>query len=63
MTTLTRIAAYIVAGLAALVAAALVEGFIVSARDHQYVHHLTTWLIPAALLAACGLLVVLARKA
>lgn len=63
MRIVTRWAAFIVAGPAALVAAALLDGFIVSARNHQYVHHLTTWLIPAALLAACGLLVVLARRA
>jgi len=52
-----------VAGLAALVAASMACGLFTSARDHQHVHLLTTWLIPAALLAACGLLVVLARKA
>ena len=63
MTTVTRWAAFIVAGLAALYAASMVYGLVDSARDHAHVHLLTTWLIPAAILAACGLLVVLARKA
>ena len=48
---------------AALVAGSMVTGLFTSARDHQHVHQLATWLIPAALLAAGGLLVVLARKA
>jgi hypothetical protein len=63
MRTVTRWAAFIVAGLAALVAVSMVAGLFTSARDHQHVHLLTTWLIPVALLAAGGLLVVLARKA
>jgi len=63
MRTVTRWAGFIVAGLVALFAATMVDGLIVSAGDHQHVHQLTTWLIPAALLAASGLLVVLARKA
>jgi len=63
MGTVTRWVAFIVAGFAALFAASMVIGLIDSARDHQHVHQLTTWLIPAALLAACGLLAILARKA